>query len=273
MGARSLIVMAELDEIVSELLELVPPGEVKDVERDIRCIADPAAPPSEAAFATGFSKYNEKEMVSVTHDGQSILLSTKGSLGDNKYLDPRNSAVITVDPVKQEVLSSEPMSDDMQGSDPALRTAIDEAAQAYCCEAFADGAVCAVYPDLSICISSRIYAPQKAWTGRWQSQYTFANGNLQGKIGVSIHYYEFGNTVKTATFDVAAVPVAADGGAIIEAIREIELRYHQASSVQAADLKEQFKSLRRQLPITKSKIDWLKIQTEAKVKGELEGLK
>merc|ERR1711865_936390 len=113
---RSLIVMAELDEIVSELLELAPPGEVKDVERDIRCIADPAAPPSEAAFATGFSKYN----------------------------DPRNSAVITVDPVKQEVLSSEPMSDDMQGSDPALRTAIDEAAQAYCCEAFADGAVCAV---------------------------------------------------------------------------------------------------------------------------------
>ena len=80
------------------------------------------------------------------------------------------------------------MPDDMQGSNPALRYvstrlaldllearekmvgvrrgAIDEACQAYCSEAFADGAVCAVYPDgagVTICISSRIYAPAKAW--------------------------------------------------------------------------------------------------------------
>jgi len=276
MGTPTTTQMAEIDDIVSELLELAPPGEVKDVERDIRAIADPDAPPSEAAFAAGFTKYNEKEMISVEHEGKQILISSKGSVGGNKYMEPRTGTLVTVDPVKQEVVSAEPMPDDMQGSNPALRGAIDEACQAYCSEAFADGAVCAVYPDgagVTICISSRIYAPAKAWSGRWQSQYSVADGKLSGQISVSIHYYEYGNTVKTAQHTVGPVTVTSDAGEIVEAIRAIELTYHQESSKQAANLKEQFKSLRRQLPITKSKIDWLKIQTEAKVKGELEGLK
>jgi hypothetical protein len=94
---------------------------------DIRAIADPAAPPSEAAFAAGFTKYNEKEMISVEHEGnqvracnshcvvhhalnetvacRQILLSSKGSVGDNKYMEPRTGTLVTVDPVKQ-VLSS-----------------------------------------------------------------------------------------------------------------------------------------------------------------------
>lgn len=109
----------------------------------------------------------------------------------------------------------------------ARRGAIDEACQSYCSEAFADGAVCAVYPDgagVTICISSRIYAPSKAWyihtacalalsslmngccrSGRWQSQYSVADGKLSGQISVSIHYYEYGNTVKTAQHTVGPV--------------------------------------------------------------------
>eukprot|EP00656_Telonema_subtile_P001390 TRINITY_DN10624_c0_g1_i2.p1 TRINITY_DN10624_c0_g1~~TRINITY_DN10624_c0_g1_i2.p1 ORF type:complete len:283 (-),score=64.44 TRINITY_DN10624_c0_g1_i2:293-1141(-) len=259
-------------QIVGELLELAPPGEVKDVERDLRAIADPSAPPTEDAFAAGFQRYNNKEMVSLTHGDHQVLLSQHGMVESNQYMDPRHAEIVTVDPVAQEVVSASPMDESAFGAEPALRAALDDALQEYCREFFAEGAACAVYPDLTMCVSSRIYSPQKAWSGRWQSVYKYVDGVLSGSVDVSIHYYEFGNTVKNTHYDAPPVQVGADAETIVGLVSSTDLAYHKICTEDAADLKEQFKSLRRQLPITKSKIDWLKIQNEAKVKRELEGL-
>jgi len=261
----------DVDSIVSDLLNQAPPGEVKDVERDIRAIADPNAAPTEASYMAGYQRYNNKEMIAVTHGDHQVLVCEHGMVEDGKYMDPRHGVVLTVDPVYQEVKGEEPLQD--TGANPELRAALDDALQAYCNEYFAEGAVCAVYPDLTLVVSSRIYAPQKAWGGCWHSVYKYADGTLTGSADVNIHYYEFGNTVKTAQFTTAPISVESDAEAIVAAMRESDLSWHKTMTEDAANLKEQFKSLRRQLPITKSKIDWLKIQNESKVKGELEGLK
>jgi capping protein alpha len=238
---------------------------------DIRAIVDPNAGVTEASYMAGYERYNNKEMIAVSYKEQQVLLSAHGMVESGRYMDPRHGVVLKVDSVYQEVRGEEPLED--AGAEPELRAALDEALQAHCAEYFAEGAVCAVYPDLTMCVSARIYAPQKAWSGRWQSVYKYVDGTLSGSVDINIHYYEFGNINKTAHFDTVPIKVDADAESIIAAIRDADVAYHKMCTEDAANMKEQFKSLLRQLPITKSKIDWLKIHNESKVKGELEGLK
>eukprot|EP00658_Telonema_sp_P-2_P001836 TRINITY_DN10685_c0_g2_i4.p1 TRINITY_DN10685_c0_g2~~TRINITY_DN10685_c0_g2_i4.p1 ORF type:complete len:251 (+),score=75.09 TRINITY_DN10685_c0_g2_i4:158-910(+) len=244
----------------------------RDLERDIRAIATEDPAPSEEAYAQGFQAYNNKEMISLKHGENQVLLSVYGMVQENVYMDPRNAQMVTVDPIGQEITAAEPMDESMLGAQADLRAGLDQAVQQYCTDSFAEGAASAVYPDLTVCISSSIYAPNKAWSGRWQSVYKFENGHLSGTVDVSIHYYEFGNTMKTTSFNVPAREVPADPQEIVDAIRNSDLEYHKMCTQDAVELKQQFTSLRRQLPITKAKLDWAKLQNECKVKGELAGL-
>jgi len=151
------------------------------------------------------------------------------------------------------------------------RASIDTALQAYVASQF-PSAGSAVYPDLTVCISSGLFAPNKFWNGRWTSTWKYAGGKLSGSVKVAVHYYEKGNVHKNISFTASETVVAEDGAAIVAAISAAELAFHREVSAEANAIKEAFKSLRRALPITKREIDWKKIQHEARVGKELGGL-
>ena len=56
-----------------------------------------------------------------------------------------------------------------------------------------------MYPDLTVCISSGLFAPNKFWNGRWTSVWKYAGGKLNGSVTVQVHYYEKVNTGTCAT--------------------------------------------------------------------------
>jgi capping protein alpha len=98
--------------------------------------------------------------------------------------------------------------------------------------------------------------------GRWRSLYIFdpAGGSLEGSIKVDVHYYEDGNvrllTNKSAT---ASVP-SGTGSGIAKEIASIEKKYQEELNKGFANLSEgTFKGLRRQLPVTRQKIEWDKV--------------
>jgi len=259
-----------MEPIAQGLLELSPPGEIKTIEADLRTICEDAAL-VDAVAEPSYRAYNQKQMISVEHEGQQILLSEHGLVDGNRYLDPRSKQIFTVDHVAQSISSAEPADASHEGPNAELRASIDTALQEYVAGAFPKAAS-AVYPSLHICISSGLFAPAKFWNGRWTSIWHYAGGKLSGSVKVHVHYFEKGNVHKTVNFNSPEAPVAEDGKAIVAAIAAAELAFHRAVTEEASALKESFKSLRRALPMTKKEIDWKKIQSEARVGKELGGL-
>jgi hypothetical protein len=98
--------------------------------------------------------------------------------------------------------------------------------------------------------------------GRWRSLYIFdpSSGSLEGSIKVDVHYYEDGNvrllTNKTVT---ASIP-SGTGAGIAKEISAAEKKYQEELNKGFVSLSEgAFKGLRRQLPVTRQKIEWDKV--------------
>jgi len=108
------------------------------------------------------------------------------------------------------------------------------------------------------------------WNGRWRSVYTisFKDGasgaDLKGTYKINIHYYEDGNVQLTTnnerTIKVTLGNPDASAQAIVKAIEKAEREYQTAIDDNYLTMSDtSFKSLRRQLPITRTKLEWSKI--------------
>jgi hypothetical protein len=115
---------------------------------------------------------------------------------------------------------------------------------------------------VAILIVSNKYSPQNFWNGRWRSRYVFdpASGSLQGSIRVDVHYYEDGN-VRLLTDKPQSATVAGGSGApLAREIASLEKAYQEELNKKFLSLSEgAFKGLRRQLPVTRQKIEWDKV--------------
>lgn len=106
------------------------------------------------------------------------------------------------------------------------------------------------------------YSPSNYWNGRWRSSYLFtpSSSTLTGTIAVDVHYYEDGN-VRLQTKKEVSVKVPGGGSAdVVKALAQAEKSYQEDLNKAFGALSEgAFKGLRRQLPITRQKIEWEKI--------------
>jgi capping protein alpha len=81
-----------------------------------------------------------------------------------------------------------------------------------------------------------------------------------GTIQVDVHYYEDGNVRLLTRKPAQAALVSGASAEIVKSIAGIEKKYQEELNRAFGALSEgAFKSLRRQLPITRQKIDWDKI--------------
>jgi hypothetical protein len=77
---------------------------------------------------------------------------------------------------------------------------------------------------------------------------------------VDVHYYEDGNVRLLTTKPVSASVSSASASTIIREITVAEKKYQEEVNKGFSNLSEgAFKGLRRQLPITRQKIEWDKI--------------
>lgn len=98
--------------------------------------------------------------------------------------------------------------------------------------------------------------------GRWRSLYIFdtSNSSLDGSVKVDVHYYEDGN-VRLVTNKAVTASIASDtGSAVVKEISTAEKKYQEELNKGFNSLSEgAFKGLRRQLPVTRQKIEWDKV--------------
>lgn len=124
-----------------------------------------------------------------------------------------------------------------------------------------------VYPSaddtaVSLVIVGSKFSPANFWNGRWRSVYTFTPGTntLAGELKVDVHYYEDGNVRLLTNKPVEHELSSGNAAEIVKVLAAEEKRYQEELNRAFGQLSEgAFKSLRRQLPITRQKIDWEKI--------------
>ncbi|RFU74478.1 f-actin-capping subunit alpha [Trichoderma arundinaceum] len=219
-------------ETVSAFVEGAPPGELADVIADIKALT--ASEPNIVEELTpAFEKYNEEQFITLKLPGSS---------------EPKASAV-------QSHLLEGPQTDLVKSTLKSLG--------AYVKEHFPNAALGA-YPiesdsKVAIVIVANKYSPNNFWNGRWRSLYIFdpSSGRLEGSIKVDVHYYEDGNVRLLTSKPIAASISSGTGAGIAKEIASTEKKYQEDLNKSFVSLSEgAFKGLRRQLPVTRQKIEW-----------------
>jgi len=270
----------DVKRIVNSFLLNAPPGEFHEVVTDVRGLLQNDSLLNELA-PTSFKEYNTEQMLVLSIPSQShkVLITKFGELGAEDYLDPQGKQVVTFDHFKQEVTGTKPAGDNELNPElEPWRSAVEKklleyVANYYDCGAGAtfaskDGKGNVV---VTVAISSALFNGTNFYNGRWRSVWTatFVPGKaaqVTGNVRINVHYYEDGNVqlntncnkkdtlqaVKPDSFaEVFAKAIAQHEGDIQN---QLEQNYDRMNSTT-------FKALRRQLPITATKIQWPKITT------------
>jgi len=272
--------MSELPD--SEKLEIAkgfllnsPPGEFNEVVTDARALLSDDALLNSTALET-FAKYNTEQMViaKAPNGDHKVLITAYNEVDSKRYIDPRGQQVVTFDHIKGECTGSEKWSPE-DSTVESYRAALDKLVIEYVEDHYMEGAG-AVFGkkengiSLTIAISAQKFNPVNFWNGRWRSLYTInfkdgSNaGDLKGTYKINIHYYEDGNvqltTISERTTKVTLGNPDVSAQSIMKCIEKLEKEYQAAIEDNYVTMSEtSFKSLRRQLPITRTRLEWSKI--------------
>lgn len=257
--------MSESLDWVSSFVEGAPPGELGEVINDIKNLTI-STPNLVKSLGPAFKKYNEEQFITVKLPGssQQVIVSSHSSLGGTQYYDVESSSSFEFDHSTQK--ASGVQSYVLEGQQADLVKSTLKSLGPYVKEHFPNAAY-GVYPieddsRLAIIIVANKYSPNNYWNGRWRSLYIYdpAGGKLEGSIKVDVHYYEDGNVRLLTDKPLTASIQSGTGSGIAKEISTAEKKYQEELNKGFTSLSEgAFKGLRRQLPVTRQKIEWDKV--------------
>ncbi|CZS92796.1 probable actin-capping protein alpha-2 chain [Rhynchosporium agropyri] len=250
---------------VSAFVDGAPPGELADIIADIKALTIDT-PTLVSQLGPAFEKYNEEQFATVKLPGSSqhVIISSHNSLGSGRYYDVESSSSFTFDHSTQK--ASAVQSYVLESSHSDLVKSLSKSLATHVKEHYQNASY-GVYPieddsKVAILVVANKYSPNNFWNGRWRSLYIFdiSSSSLSGAIKIDVHYYEDGNVRLLTTKPISTSISSASASTIVREITVAEKKYQEEVNKGFNNLSEgAFKGLRRQLPITRQKIEWDKI--------------
>lgn len=259
--------------IISDFILHSPPGEFNEVFNDVRALINNDILLKEGACGA-CAVYNKEQLtpVKLPNEDRYVLITEYNDLGSNRFYDPRSNKSFKFDHLRKETSDFEDWEPDQRVEN--WRIALEIEFDAYTSNHFKHGTsnVFAKKQDSNIvligCIEDHQFQPQNYWNGRWRSQWIFSiNGNtvdIKGVLKIQVHYYEDGNVQLVTSKEIKDSREVSDAEQcakeIIKFVEEAENDYQSAITDNYQTMSETtFKALRRQLPVTRTKMDWNKI--------------
>ncbi|KAK0313759.1 F-actin-capping protein subunit alpha [Friedmanniomyces endolithicus] len=246
--------MASKSATVSSFVQSAPPGELSNVVEDIKALA----PDEVRSLEPAFKKYNEEQYSTVKLPGSSeaVLISAYNTLNGGRYFDSISQKSF------ETASNAQSHTPDTRHAD--IVRSLLKSFSAAATEHFPSSRF-GVFPtdsdsSIAILLVANKYSPQNFWNGRWRSTYLLdpTNNSVTGTIKVDVHYYEDGNVRMSTNKKVEMSGSSPDE--IVREIAKAENKFQEALNRAFSTLAEgSFKGLRRQLPVTRQRVEWEKI--------------
>ncbi|MCJ1282456.1 F-actin-capping protein subunit alpha [Xylographa opegraphella] len=275
---------------VSAFVEGAPPGELADVIADIKALTVDE-PQLLQSTSGALEKYNEAQLTTVKLPGgsQNVLVTPYNSLGGGRYYDVASHSSFAFDHTTQVPAEAEPhmsyeriadgkqkasavQSHVLESQHTDLISSLLKAVGAHAAEHYTSSTY-GVFPTptshdrtLAILLVANKYSPSNFWNGRWRTTYLLTPSafppSLTGTLQVDVHYYEDGNVRLTSTKPLT-LSLGSGSASAADVVRQMALaerKYQEELNRGFAALSEgAFKALRRQLPVTRQKVEWEKV--------------
>ncbi|KAJ5205150.1 WASH complex F-actin capping protein alpha subunit [Penicillium cf. griseofulvum] len=254
-------------ELASSFIEGAPPGELADVVADVQALTSDGEDiiPS---LLPAFKRYNETQLATVKLPGssQEVIVSQFNELEDNRYFDPESQTSFEVNHTTQ--TASAAQSYPLESENADLIKSLLKSFGAHAREHYPNCSY-GIYPiendsAVAIVLVSNRYSPNNFWNGRFRAIYQLpvssSSSTLTGNIHVDVHYYEDGNVALNTTKPINISIPSVSAESIVSRIATAERDYQEALNRAFVQTSEGvFKGLRRQLPITRQKVEWEKV--------------
>jgi len=259
--------------IAAEFMRYAPPGEFNEVYNDVAALVDDETILKKAA-AEAVPQYNIDQFlpVALPNSKESCLLTPHAALPDGRYLDPKTKQSFSYNHMTHEASQFDAEQTDSR-SEP-IRSAIEAQIEEYVKAHYPNGST-SVYgsttengTEITVCIEDHEFQSRNHWGGRWRSLWKIeiqgSRATIEGLLRIQVHYYEDGNvqllSKKDCEHEMSVESDSKFATELTKFVKNAENEYQAAISDNYVKMSDTtFKALRRQLPMTRTKIDWQKL--------------